>query len=72
MLIYCFNNFISYQKIRGQVGEVPPTYKCHRCHKPGHWIKNCPLGPFTKENAPEVKRNTGIPRSFLEKGKEEV
>lgn len=31
-------------KIRGgnQYGEVPQNYVCHRCHNPGHWIKNCP------------------------------
>lgn len=36
----------SYQRIRGsnQTGEVPVNYRCFKCHKPGHWIKNCPLG----------------------------
>lgn len=36
--------FFSFVKIRGgnQYGEVPPNYVCHRCHNPGHWIKNCP------------------------------
>ncbi|EAT46076.1 AAEL002729-PA [Aedes aegypti] len=54
-----------YQKIRGasQSGEVPINYKCFRCNKPGHWIKNCPLGPLGK-------RNTGIPRSFIERDKD--
>lgn len=39
-----FNNF-SYQKVRGsnQSGEVPSNYRCYKCYKPGHWIKNCPL-----------------------------
>ncbi|XP_063698661.1 E3 ubiquitin-protein ligase RBBP6 isoform X2 [Culicoides brevitarsis] len=60
----------NYQKVRGggQIGEVPPTYRCHRCHKPGHWIKNCPLGPIQRD-MPEVKRSTGIPRSFIERDK---
>uniref|UniRef100_A0A336KWY5 CSON000836 protein n=1 Tax=Culicoides sonorensis TaxID=179676 RepID=A0A336KWY5_CULSO len=60
----------NYQKVRGggMVGEVPATYRCHRCHKPGHWIKNCPLGPPLRD-MPEVKRNTGIPRSFIERDK---
>lgn len=61
----------NYQKIRGasQTGEVPSNYKCFRCHKPGHWIKNCPLGPLPKD-AMEVKRTSGIPRSFIERDKD--
>lgn len=61
----------NYQKIRGasQSGEVPVNYKCYRCNKPGHWIKNCPLGPLPKE-AMEVKRTAGIPRSFIERDKD--
>ncbi|XP_017462377.1 PREDICTED: zinc finger CCCH domain-containing protein 13-like isoform X1 [Rhagoletis zephyria] len=57
----------SYHRIRGhsQVGEVPPSYRCNRCKKTGHWIKNCPY-TVGKEHS-EVKRNTGIPRSFLDK-----
>lgn len=56
----------SYQKIRGanQTGEVPMNYRCFKCHKPGHWIKNCPLGMGNED----VKRNTGIPRSFINHG----
>jgi len=36
--------YFSFVKIRGgnQYGEVPINYVCHRCHNPGHWIKNCP------------------------------
>jgi hypothetical protein len=26
------------------MGEVPTSYRCFKCHQPGHWIKNCPLG----------------------------
>lgn len=35
----------SYQKVRGanQQGEVPPNYRCFKCHMAGHWIKNCPM-----------------------------
>ncbi|XP_053966531.1 E3 ubiquitin-protein ligase RBBP6 [Anastrepha ludens] len=57
----------SYHRIRGhsQVGEVPSTYRCNRCKKTGHWIKNCPYN-LGKEHS-DVKRNTGIPRSFLDK-----
>ncbi|XP_076325708.1 E3 ubiquitin-protein ligase RBBP6-like [Tachypleus tridentatus] len=40
-------------------GPLPPNYTCYRCGKPGHWIKNCPT------NNMDVKRSTGIPRSFM-------
>lgn len=62
----CFY-FQSYQKIRGysQTGEVPPTYRCNKCKKGGHWIKNCPFN-VSKEHT-EVKRTTGIPKSFRDK-----
>ncbi|KAL5287516.1 RBBP6 family protein [Megaselia abdita] len=57
-----------YQKLRGQsqTGEVPPNYRCYKCHKPGHWIKNCPLNAL-KDSMPEIKRTAGIPRSFIDK-----
>lgn len=48
-----------YVKQRSMTGPIPPTYLCFRCGRPGHWIKNCPT------NAVEVKRSTGIPRSFM-------
>lgn len=56
----------SYQKVRGtaQTGEVPSSYRCYKCQRMGHWIKNCPLN--THHEHVEVKRNTGIPRSFID------
>ncbi|CRL04444.1 CLUMA_CG017529, isoform A [Clunio marinus] len=62
----------NYQRVRGtnQTGEVPPNYRCHKCHKPGHWIKNCPLNPVGSKDhhhfktRPESKKMTGIPRSL--------
>lgn len=56
-----------------QTGDVPPNYRCHRCHKTGHWIKNCPSNPTTKDLhqhhskvRTENKKMTGIPRSLRE------
>ncbi|XP_055702927.1 uncharacterized protein LOC129801679 isoform X2 [Phlebotomus papatasi] len=62
----------NYQKIRGsnQTGDVPINYRCFKCHKPGHWIKNCPLIGST--DMTEMKRNTGIPRSFIEQQQNET
>jgi E3 ubiquitin-protein ligase RBBP6 len=62
----------SYQRVRGstQTGDVPANYRCHRCHKSGHWIKNCPLNPgkdhFHSKVRPESRKMTGIPRSLRE------
>lgn len=61
----------SYQRVKGnQSGEIPSNYRCHKCHKPGHWIKNCPLNvpgkEFNYKSRPESKKMTGIPRSLRE------
>lgn len=84
MKVFCLENVLlleiylnltiySYQRVRGlqQSGEVPSNYRCHRCHKSGHWIKNCPQNPPPKEHhhskvRVENKKMTGIPRSLRE------
>ncbi|KPM08981.1 hypothetical protein QR98_0075100 [Sarcoptes scabiei] len=48
-----------YAKGRGPMGPLPPNYTCYRCGNPGHYIKHCPT------NNIDVKRSTGIPRSFM-------
>ncbi|XP_050311422.1 E3 ubiquitin-protein ligase RBBP6-like isoform X2 [Anthonomus grandis grandis] len=55
----------NYLKIRGanQVGPVPASYRCYKCHQCGHWIKDCPLGQQTE--SVEIKKSTGIPQSFM-------
>lgn len=65
LLLFSLN---SYQKVRGgaQIGEVPRSYRCHKCQKEGHWIKNCPLNVHHEPAHTEIKRTTGIPRSFRE------
>ncbi|XP_030558535.1 ankyrin repeat domain-containing protein 12 [Drosophila novamexicana] len=60
----------TYHRIKGQsqIGEVPASYRCNKCKRGGHWIKNCSFSSGKEQF--EVKRNTGIPRSF--RGKPEI
>ncbi|XP_023171826.2 E3 ubiquitin ligase PARAQUAT TOLERANCE 3 [Drosophila hydei] len=60
----------TYHRIKGQsqIGEVPASYRCNKCKRGGHWIKNCSFASGKEQF--EVKRNTGIPRSF--RGKPEI
>jgi len=44
--------------------KVPPNYKCNRCNQSGHFIYDCPQGKYNKHT--EIKRTTGIPRTFLQ------
>ena len=41
---------------------VPENYTCNRCNQKGHFIYDCPEG----KKGNNVKRSTGIPRSFLQ------
>ena len=38
----------------------PANYICHRCHVPGHWIKNCPTNgdPTFDKNPPPLPQST--------------
>ncbi|KAL3274173.1 hypothetical protein HHI36_015587 [Cryptolaemus montrouzieri] len=55
----------NYQKIRGsnQMGAVPPSYRCYKCHQTGHWIKDCTFAQGA--DAVDIKKSTGIPQSFM-------
>ena len=49
---------------RGKIAGPPPsTYICVSCNQGGHWRGDCPIGG--KSWGPDIKRTTGIPRSFL-------
>lgn len=69
-----------YQRQRGHYGPLHPSYKCYRCGQGGHYIKHCPTNnvrvkffscclvvvlKLEELLQMEVKRSTGIPRSFM-------
>ncbi|XP_026468823.1 E3 ubiquitin ligase PQT3-like [Ctenocephalides felis] len=62
----------NYQKVRGanQQGEVPPNYRCFKCHMAGHWIKNCPM--TSGAETADIKRNTGFQEVLLLRSQLEV
>lgn len=50
--------------------KVPNNYKCNRCQQGGHFIYDCPQG---KQAMPcDIKKTTGIPRSFLKPATAEI
>jgi len=62
--MYDEKHWVRYRGKQLYGSRPPPKYVCMRCHQEGHWATDCPLarsGP----NGTEVKRTTGIPRSFL-------
>ncbi|GBP41990.1 E3 ubiquitin-protein ligase RBBP6 [Eumeta japonica] len=52
-------------KGQSQRGIVPSNYICYKCQKHGHWIKDCPLANAQGGESVEIRRSTGIPRSFM-------
>ncbi|KAI1292217.1 E3 ubiquitin-protein ligase RBBP6 [Halotydeus destructor] len=50
---------VNYVKSKSITGPLPSWYTCYRCGQSGHHIKHCPT------NQIEIKRSTGIPKSFL-------
>ncbi len=50
----------------GYGGIPPPTYICHRCKQPGHYIKNCPTNGDPAFEPQRVRHPVGIPTTFLQ------
>ena len=65
--MYDQKNWIKYGRKHMAGGGPPPAhYRCNRGHQPGHWNSDCVLaGPRGSYGMGEIKRTTGIPRSFL-------
>ncbi len=55
--MYDQKNWIRFRGKALHGSHPPPKYVCMKCMRPGHWTQDCPRG--------EVKKTTGIPRSFL-------
>ena len=63
--MYNQKNWVQLRGRRAYDGQkVPPNYRCNKCHMPGHFIHDCPT--LNRGHSSELKRTTGIPRSFLE------
>ena len=65
-----YYNQKNWQQLRGRSAyagqRVPATYKCNRCGQGGHFIYDCPMAGKLSNLPSEMKRTTGIPRSFLQ------
>ncbi|GAM23219.1 hypothetical protein SAMD00019534_063940 [Acytostelium subglobosum LB1] len=49
----------------GRIVAPPPTYICHRCNQPGHYINQCPTNGDPNFNHHKSKKASGIPKIFL-------
>uniref|UniRef100_A0A663EHL6 RBBP6 ligase n=1 Tax=Aquila chrysaetos chrysaetos TaxID=223781 RepID=A0A663EHL6_AQUCH len=66
LLIQSCHEYDPINYMKKPLGPPPPSYTCFRCRKPGHYIKKCPInGDKNFESVPRIKKNTGIPRSFM-------
>lgn len=64
--MYGRSNWIHFRGRAAHNGQPPPkTYVCIKCSKPGHWHFDCPRTKAVNSGGVEIKRTTGIPRSFL-------
>ncbi|KAF1984383.1 DWNN-domain-containing protein [Aulographum hederae CBS 113979] len=61
-----FNNNNRFKKQDAPDRELPPGYICYRCLKKGHFIQDCPTNGDPNHVKFNVKRTTGIPKSFLQ------
>jgi hypothetical protein len=56
--MYDQKNWVLYRGKMAAGGKPPPKmFRCSKCHQTGHWPQDCSLS--------ELKKTTGIPRSFL-------
>ncbi|NXJ58302.1 RBBP6 ligase, partial [Spizaetus tyrannus] len=65
LMIWSCHEYDSINYMKKPLGP-PPSYTRFCCRKPGHYIKKCPInGDKNFESVPRIKKNTGIPRSFM-------
>lgn len=48
----------------------PPTYICHRCNQPGHFIYDCPTNGDPTFNHSRPTTQHGVPMKFLKTGQD--
>ncbi len=68
-LSFFFHRFERYGRYGGNI-RPSQNYTCHRCHKQGHFIRDCPIRgpepgrpPYSQPRF--VKVSAGIPREFM-------